>query len=183
MVRPCLNGRLKTETSRFARFQSKTPRFAFMSASLSANSPASSLTQTAPVSFPPPHSSNAISKTRPANLATRQRTASPTEAASLNHLQLWQTHRGKSFLLSDETGSCSFLSSRQSAPSVSCSQLAPDVHHTMARRFHLWGRDGRTASGILARKTEPHAIPAASWSGKESVPLTEPDVWTLIRGF
>lgn len=96
--------------------------------------------------FSPPHSSNAISKALPTNLATRQRTAPLTEAALLNHLQLWQTQRGKSFLLSDETGSCSFFfPPRQSAPSVSSAQLAPDVHHTMVRRLHLWGSRGETA--------------------------------------
>lgn len=107
----------------------------------------SCLPHSMPTAPSPPQSYKAISEALPTNLATRQR------AVSLNHLQLWQTQRGKTFLLSDETGSCSFFfRQRQSAPSVSRSQLAPDVHHTMARRFSGEpGRDGRTVSGIFAR--------------------------------
>lgn len=72
---------------------------------------------------------------------------------------------GESFLLSDETGSrC------QSAPSVSRSQLAPDVHHTMERRFASPGKPGggETAGrrAASAMKTEPRAVPA---------PPVEPD--------
>lgn len=187
MVWPCLTGRLKTETSRFARFSEKTAAFRLHAwLTLCQLSSIVPLAQTAPVSFSPPHSSNAISKALPTNLATQQRTAPPTGAVSLNHLQLWQTQRGKSFLLSDETGSCSFFCPRQSVPSVSRSQLVPDVHHKMARCLHLWGSRGEMAEWQAAfprekgSRTPSQRHPRAEENQRHP---PEPDVWTLIRGF